>query len=377
MSTVSSWTGVTGTGMPPISTSSATLFPNSTLTGISVTGSMSTGSGSSSSSSTPSGSQPNGSGTWTWTRSRSSKSGDGGDTSSTPTSPVSSLSQSAFSSLTVTATSITESNIETMPSLSTPTPTPTFPFTSTSNSLSVTGTLTSSSTSNTFSAPGSSGTCDPTPADTGILDNGDFETGLSPWSLDLVDLFSTDYSLSSLLSSPSLPPFFNLGGANGSCTSFAVTMASNPQTQNLRENLRLRSDLVFSRPGAALRITFFVRFAARNAARLELSANGQQLRTISAVDFGPGGDAEGGGNVTSAVKAKRQAETIGEWTLIIVDYITRDRLLQLMFSYGLDSAPGNTVWLDQVSIVPVNNPPTLPPPLPPKTTLATTVRSIA
>ncbi|KAI0551481.1 hypothetical protein F4679DRAFT_582644 [Xylaria curta] len=370
MSTFSSWTGITGTGMPPSSTSSLTFFPNSTITGISVTGSMPTGSGSSSSLSTSSGSQPsgNGSGTWTWTRSRhSSNSNNGGDTSSTPTSSVSSLSQSVSSSLT---------DMETMPSISSP-PIPTIPFTSMSNSLSVTGTLTSSRASNTFSAPGSSGTCDPTPADTGILDNGDFETGLSPWSLDLVDLFSTDYSLSSLLASSSLPPFFNLGGANGSCTSFSVTMASNPQTQNLRENLRLRSDLVFSRPGAALRITFFVRFAAQNSARLVLSANGQQLRTISAVDFGPGGDAEGGGNVTSAVRVKRQEETIGAWTPVLVDYITRDRLLQLMFSYGLDSAPGNTVWLDQVSIFPVNNPPTLPPPLPPKTTLATTVRSVA
>ncbi|TRX98642.1 hypothetical protein FHL15_000716 [Xylaria flabelliformis] len=366
--------------MLPSSTSSLTLFPNSTITGVSVTGSMSTGSGSSSSLSTSPGSQSNGSGsgTWTWTRSRSSSSSNsnnGGDTSSTPTSSVSSLSQSASSSLT---------DMETMPSISPPPPTPTFP--STSTSLSESGTFTSSSTSNTISAPSTSGTCDPTPADTGILDNGDFETGLSPWSLDLVDLFSTDYSLSSLLSSPSLPQFLNLGGANGSCTSFSVTMASNPQTQNLRENLRLRSDLVFSRPGAALRITFFVRFAAQNAARLVLSANGQLLRTISAVDFGPGGDAEGGGgggNVTgAAVKAKKrqEEEPIGAWTPVFVDYITRDRLLQLTFSYGLESAPGNTVWLDQVAIFPgVVNPPTLPPPplSPTTTTFATTVRSVA
>ncbi|KAI0863454.1 hypothetical protein F4860DRAFT_522105 [Xylaria cubensis] len=271
-----------------------------------------------------------------------------------------------------------------MPSISPPPPTPTFP--STFTSLSESGTFTSSSsTSNTISAPSTSGTCDPTPADTGILDNGDFETGLSPWSLDLVDLFSTDYSLSSLLASSSLPPFLNLGGANGSCTSFSVTMASNPQTQNLRENLRLRSDLVFSRPGAALRITFFVRFAAQNAARLVLSANGQLLRTISAVDFGPGGDAEGGGgNVTTSAAAKKkkrqegEEEPIGAWTPVFVDYITRDRLLQLTFSYGLESAPGNTVWLDQVAIFPgVVNPPTLPPPLPPTTTFATTVRSVA
>ncbi|KAI0440154.1 hypothetical protein F4803DRAFT_553371 [Xylaria telfairii] len=151
-------------------------------------------------------------------------------------------------------------------------------------------------------------------------------------------------------------------------------MSTNGQTQNLRENLRLRSDLVFSRPGAALRVTFFVAFSARNAARLTLSANGQQLRVVNAVDFGPGGDAEAPGSGGGSPETR-----IGRWTQVIVDYVTRDRLLQLTFSYGLEAAPQNTVWLDQVAIfqsAATTRLPPLPLPLPSAgTTLATTVRA--
>ncbi|KAH8164198.1 hypothetical protein CIB48_g4062 [Xylaria polymorpha] len=155
-------------------------------------------------------------------------------------------------------------------------------------------------------------------------------------------------------------------------------MSTNGQTQNLRENLRLRSDLVFSRPGAALRVTFFVAFSDRNAAHLTLSANGQQLRVVSAADFGPDGDAEAPGG------GQGEEGRIGRWTQVVVDYVTRDRLLQLTFSYGLDVAPQNTVWLDQVAIFQsaVTSLPTLLPPLPlpllsATTTLATTVRATA
>ncbi|TGJ83649.1 hypothetical protein E0Z10_g5095 [Xylaria hypoxylon] len=149
-------------------------------------------------------------------------------------------------------------------------------------------------------------------------------------------------------------------------------MVSNAQTQDLRENLRLRSDLVFSRPGAILQIGFSVRFANRNAARLVLSANDQLLRVISALSYGPGGNGTGVGE-------KRQEEEEGEggWTRIVMDYTARDRLLQLSFSYQLDSAPGNTIGLDQVAIFPsaaIHPPISLLLPLPPATTLATAVR---
>ncbi|KAI3326881.1 hypothetical protein HD806DRAFT_531477 [Xylariaceae sp. AK1471] len=153
-------------------------------------------------------------------------------------------------------------------------------------------------------------------------------------------------------------------------------MLSNPQTQDLRENLRLRSDLVFSLPGAVLEISFYVRFADRNAARLVLSANEQQLRVLSAFNYGPGGDENGTGTGTGTGAGGTGGGDEGDWTRIVIDYTTRDRLLQLSFSYELDSASGNTIWLDQVSIVPsaVPHPPQLPPPPPPATTFATAVR---
>ncbi|KAI1437800.1 hypothetical protein GGR50DRAFT_706858 [Xylaria sp. CBS 124048] len=299
---------------------------------------------------------------------------------------------------------ITPSNTESGPG-SIPTPIPTFPNT--------TMIIPSPTSLTPLCTPAASASAEP-----GILDNGDFEAGLSPWSLDLVDLFSTAYALQSR------------AGANGSCTAFVVTMLANPQTQDLRENLRLRSDLVFSLPGALLRVSFYVRFAQRNAARLELSANDESLTVVSALDYGPGGSGTGSGsgilpNTSSVLhtrggrgdiaekfqfKGKAHLGTLpvyknhkndddddddteGDWTLIELDYLARDRLLQLTFSYQLDSASGNTIWLDQVAIVPSGGTrPALPLPLPSSsssssssslqsssplpTTLATTLRSV-
>ncbi|KAI1348826.1 hypothetical protein F5Y01DRAFT_317324 [Xylaria sp. FL0043] len=402
--TSSGWTSVasgSGTSISPSWTqtsSSFTFFPNSTMTIGSMTSSMATGSGTSTSagamtgsgsSSIPSNSPSPGSMTGTSTNS------GGSDTSSIPIS--SSRPTSVPSSSTTSLTSNTSSG----------TPTPTFPSTS---SLSNTTITTSTSPTNppTSPYPSASTTCIPTAIDTGILDNGDFETGLSPWSLDLVDLFSTDYAL--VTTDPNSNGNAG-GGANGSCTSFQVTMASNPQTAHLRENLRLRSDLVFSRPGSALRIAFYVRFSARNAARVVLSANDAQLLVVSALTYGPGGNdttttstnantslngrrdtgargkKRGGMNWPGAngkgvkgakeMKGVKEVAVGGEWTRIVVDYVAVDRLLQLSFSYQLDDALGNSIGLDQVAIFPstvIHAPLSLPPP-PPATTLMARMRS--
>ncbi|KAI0968894.1 hypothetical protein F4678DRAFT_441817 [Xylaria arbuscula] len=172
-------------------------------------------------------------------------------------------------------------------------------------------------------------------------------------------------------------------------------MSANAQTQDLRENLRLRSDLVFSRPGAQLRIGFWVCFAARNAARVVLSANDQQVFVISALSYGPGGNNTSTNSDTANAyttergrkrgMAKQKGKLVkgdggacgGEWTHIVVDYEAVDRLLQLSFSYQLDAASGNIIGLDQVLILPsdVIHPPLSLPPPPPATTFATTVRS--
>ncbi|KAF2966609.1 hypothetical protein GQX73_g6947 [Xylaria multiplex] len=124
-------------------------------------------------------------------------------------------------------------------------------------------------------------------------------------------------------------------------------MSANAQTTDLRENLMLRSDVVFSRPGAMLTIAFSLRFSARNAARLVLSANGRRLRVFSAMNYGPGG------NMTAGRR--------GGWTRVVLDYTTRDRLVQLSFSYQLDHAPANTIAIDQVAIFRAR--PDIPPPV--------------
>ncbi|KAI0393771.1 hypothetical protein F5Y17DRAFT_287683 [Xylariaceae sp. FL0594] len=238
-----------------------------------------------------------------------------------------------------------------------------------------TGTSTSSTTSPSTSPSPSPSTsvllpCTPS-SNTGILENGGFENGLSPWSVDLVDLFSTEYALltSPFPPSSSLPSSPGGAGANGTCTAFVVTMTSNPQTLNLRENLRLRSDLVFTSSSSfsfssssILRISFQVRFAERNAARLLLWANDELLRVVSAFDYGPGGpDAAGNEEInTGGEQEGGDEEDDGLlWTPITLDYTTRDRLLQLSFSFELDTAVGNTVALDEVGIFPsgVSHPP--------------------
>ncbi|KAI8624927.1 hypothetical protein F5Y19DRAFT_490131 [Xylariaceae sp. FL1651] len=370
-------------------------FPNSTATRHSVTSRIPTGSGSLSSmtsripSVTSSGSLPSGNGMETSSSPSSSPGGtgslstatlsgtqmsgtassiissDSGPSSMTSGQPASpsntSLNLSTANTRTSSASSSsateTSAHSASSPSISkTPTPTPILPSSSFSSATPSSSALLPSST-----------TCSPPPADTGILTNGDFEHGLSPWSVDLVDLFSTDYALVS-------------PGANASCTAFAVTMLSNPQTQDLRENLRLRSDLVFSLPGARLQITFYVRFAARNAARLVLSANDTPLRTVSALDYGPGGDengtgpgrATGGGGGNGRRKQPRQEE--GAWTRIVIRFTAHDRLLQLSLSYELDSASGNTIWLDQVAILPDSVSPPTSSSSPPATTLVTALR---
>ncbi|KAI1323608.1 hypothetical protein F5Y16DRAFT_424885 [Xylariaceae sp. FL0255] len=180
--------------------------------------------------------------------------------------------------------------------------------------------------------------------DTGILDNGDFENGLSPWSVNLVDLFSTSYAL--------VTP-----GANGSCTAFEVSMESNARTEFLDENLLLLSDVVFSTSGAPLSISFWIRFAQRNAASVTLYANEELVETISAFDYGPGGSS---------------AAVSNPWTLLVIPYTSQDRLLQLSFSYDLSSAVSNQIWLDQVKIIPVDSEPkpSLVPTLMPTSTVA-------
>ncbi|KAI0886258.1 uncharacterized protein GGS22DRAFT_160403 [Annulohypoxylon maeteangense] len=150
------------------------------------------------------------------------------------------------------------------------------------------------------------------------IENGGFENGLSPWSVDLIDLMSTSYDIST-------------PGASNSCSAFHVTMARNMQTDDLRSNLRLASPLIMlPPPGVNWTVSFWTRFdTAHEDSFLELLAN-------------------------EAVAHRVNATTeLAEWTKVEVPYNLEDgdRMLQFVFSFVLGAgAVRNEVWLDQVAV---------------------------
>ncbi|OTB15413.1 hypothetical protein K445DRAFT_22901 [Daldinia sp. EC12] len=152
------------------------------------------------------------------------------------------------------------------------------------------------------------------------IENGDFEEGLSPWSIDLVDMMSTSYSLAS-------------PGANGSCGAFHVHMRRNSLTNDIRANLRLVSPLISppAEPGMSWAVSFWVRFGSGRTTNsyVNLFANGEVAHRVDAAD-------EGATN----------------WTRVEFPYTTAssDRMLQLVFSFALGDAPSNEVWIDKVAM---------------------------
>ncbi|KAI1650883.1 uncharacterized protein F4817DRAFT_312237 [Daldinia loculata] len=175
-----------------------------------------------------------------------------------------------------------------------------------------------SSTSSTSTASASP-SCTST-SSSKMIENGDFEQGLSPWSIDMVDVMSTSYSLAR-------------PGANGSCGAFHVHMRRNSQTDDLRANLRLVSPLISppASPGASWAVSFWVRFGSGRATNsyVNLFANGEVAHRVDAAD-------EGATN----------------WTRVEFPYTTAssDRMLQLVFSFALGNAPSNDVWIDKVAM---------------------------
>ncbi|RYP41449.1 hypothetical protein DL767_001087 [Monosporascus sp. MG133] len=142
-------------------------------------------------------------------------------------------------------------------------------------------------------------------------------TGLSPWSVDLVDVLSTSYGT-------------DTPGANGSCTAFQVDMQATSLSDDLVANLRLvPALLLFPRAAqlsVAYTVSFAVRFAARNEARLDVFANGVILRSIVSNDVGT------------------------EWVSVEIPYTVSDRIVQFVFAFVLGEASGNTVWFDRVGM---------------------------
>ncbi|KAK7753349.1 hypothetical protein SLS62_004639 [Diatrype stigma] len=155
-----------------------------------------------------------------------------------------------------------------------------------------------------------------------LIENGDFERGLSPWSVDLVDVFSTSYGLTT-----------NRVGAAGSCTSFEVEMQSNRLSDDLTANLRLvPSLLLFPRAvvdeAAEYLVSFSVRFAKANAAYVVVFANGDEIYRVVADEVGTG------------------------WVNVEFGYTVRERVVQFEYAFVLSEASSNHVYFDRAGFTP-------------------------
>ncbi|KAI0837912.1 hypothetical protein F5Y06DRAFT_57359 [Hypoxylon sp. FL0890] len=171
------------------------------------------------------------------------------------------------------------------------------------------------STSNTVSA---SPSCTATSTDDDIIENGDFEVGLSPWSIDLVDILSTSYSVAS-------------PGANGSCGAFHVSMKRNLQTDDLLSNLRLVSPLILlPPPGSEWTVSFWIRFG---------NGDGDSYLNLYA-------------NQVIAHRVDASNTDSGNWTRVEFPYALNgdDRILQFVFSFVLGDAASNEVWIDKIAL---------------------------
>ncbi|KAI2614995.1 hypothetical protein GGR54DRAFT_642733 [Hypoxylon sp. NC1633] len=190
-------------------------------------------------------------------------------------------------------------------------------------------TLSSSSSSSSSSSADAS--CTSTPSSSiGSIENGDFEQGLSPWSIDLVDIMSTSYSVTR-------------PGADGSCGAFHVAMRRNSQTDDLRSNLRLVSATVQlpASPGpepVRWAVSFWVRWANRNDnSYLLLYANYAVAHRVDA-------------NSTEWTRVEFPYVTAGDGVDGDGDGFDGGRMLQLEFSFVLGDAAANEVWIDKVAM---------------------------
>ncbi|XXH02288.1 hypothetical protein Hte_008658 [Hypoxylon texense] len=171
------------------------------------------------------------------------------------------------------------------------------------------------------------------------IENGDFEQGgLSPWSVDLVDVMSTHYGTAQ-------------PGADGSCNAFHVRMRRNSQTDDLRSNLRLVSPMVAAPPSSRWNVSFWVRWATSDEdSYMNLYANYMVAHRVDAAS--------------------------SDWTRVEFPYTTgEDRNLQFVFSFALGAAPENEVWIDKVAMSVVGDANSTAPVLPAATTSSNSVRS--
>ncbi|KAI1778882.1 hypothetical protein F4818DRAFT_455135 [Hypoxylon cercidicola] len=230
--------------------------------------------------------------------------------------------------------------------------------------LSSTESSSTAATTTTTSSTSTSASCTPAPlADTSSIENGDFERGLSPWSVDLVDVMSTHYETAG-------------PGADGSCSAFRVRMRRNSQTDDLRANLRLVSPMVAPPPGSRWTVSFWVRWAEAEAesgaggdSYINLYANYAVAHRVDATSSNVSllppplppftymalgvkiGSISGMMEESSGPGKQFTNSRPWQWTRVEFPYTTgEDRNLQFVFSFALGGAPTNEVWIDKVAM---------------------------
>ncbi|KAK6072355.1 hypothetical protein SCUP515_07436 [Seiridium cupressi] len=151
----------------------------------------------------------------------------------------------------------------------------------------------------------------------GVL-NGDFEDGFSPWSFDVAEPRTSRYGWA-----------LN-DGADGSCTSFRVSLNRTRGTDNDRSGFELFSPLYDVDEGRRYLVSFWVKFQFRNVARILLSANSFDINIATAIAWQEG---------TS-------------WTRIQTIYVPTVDWIELAFDYDLNGAESNTFWIDRIQLTP-------------------------
>ncbi|KAL0934095.1 uncharacterized protein CTRU02_210894 [Colletotrichum truncatum] len=107
----------------------------------------------------------------------------------------------------------------------------------------------------------------------GLLTNGDFECGISPWTVNRPDPFAVAGITSD--------------SANTGLKSFEARLFSNRTLQNPTVSARVKSAIILVQQGVPLKLSFSVWFDNMDAGFVGVMLNGEPVRTIDARD-GPG-----------------------------------------------------------------------------------------
>jgi hypothetical protein len=160
------------------------------------------------------------------------------------------------------------------------------------------------------------------------VDNGDFEnrnlgdSDLSPWAFERSEPETSDYGLSG-------------PGAEGSCTAFYVSLTG--VSGSNEPTFELYSPPYGVERGRRYQLSFLMRFAHRNTARLDVRFNS-------------------GSNTTTALQNPPPviAWAVGlAWTRIQADYTSDVGWVSLGFLCDLAGADTNDFWIDRVQLAPV------------------------